>query len=69
MLFGEFDKLVDTANPFGGDNAKLRKMAAQGVDASLVRCLMSSSRILCSISAAWLSALLTGKELTHRLAA
>ena len=57
ITFGQLDKLVDAANAFGDDNAELREVAAQRVDASLVFCLTSSSRVLCSISAAWLSAL------------
>ncbi|MGH6830914.1 MAG: hypothetical protein ACREDG_07140 [Methylocella sp.] len=33
IIFGQLDKLVDAANPFRDNNAELRKMAAQGVDA------------------------------------
>ncbi len=34
ITFGQLKQFVDTANSFGGDNAELRKMAAQRVDAN-----------------------------------
>ncbi len=62
VLLGQIEKLVGAANAFGGDNAELRKMAARAALILIVFCLTKSSRVLCSISATWLSALLTGTK-------
>ncbi len=61
VIFDEIKQLVDAADSLGDDNAELQKMAAKRVDAH--RPLFDgSSRVLCSISVPWCSALLTGMK-------
>jgi hypothetical protein len=49
IAVGKIEQLVDATYPLGGDNAEFRKRSALTL---IVRCLVSNSRVLCSINIA-----------------